>query len=286
MHDRVVVALALAALAGGLAVDASRVQGFTPMSPADPVLIDPFLHPGLAAATPIAAALAPVAAAMSVDVPILVYHVVRPSYGDDSAAVRAMALTPETFDEQMAYLRDAGYHIIGVGDLESYFASAAPLPEKPIILTFDDGWRDQIIYAFPILQEYGYRATFFVFTNAIGRPNFLTWGDLHALIAAGMTIGDHTRSHPYLTRITSPEKLADEIVGSRGVLEAHLGVPIHEFAYPFGQYNASTTALVEAAGYRSARGDAYTGPQSRAKLYQLSAQNAPVTLEAFKRRFP
>ena len=111
-----------------------------------------------------------------INLPILVYHIVRPSYPSDSAAVRALALTPEVFDAEMDYLETAGYHIVQFSDLEHYFDDGKPLPANPIILSFDDGWGDQFTYAFPILQKYHYTATFFVFTNSIGRPGFLFVG--------------------------------------------------------------------------------------------------------------
>ncbi len=221
-----------------------------------------------------------------IDVPVLVYHVVRPSYPSDSAAVRAIAVTPETFDAEMGYLASAGYRIVKFSDLEAYFASSTPLPPKPVILSFDDGWGDQFAYAFPVLEKYRYPATFFVFTNAIDRPGFLTWDDLHALAAAGMTIGAHSRPHPYLTSIASESKLWSEIDGSRRLLEKELGLPVNEFAYPFGRYDAAIVSLVRKSGYRSARGDYYSGRQSADRLFELSAINAPTTIARFKTLLP
>jgi peptidoglycan/xylan/chitin deacetylase (PgdA/CDA1 family) len=220
-------------------------------------------------------------------VPILVYHIVRPSYPTDSEAVRRLAQTPEVFDAEMQYLHDAGYHVISFAALEDYLNKGTPLLVKPIIISFDDGWGDQFKYAFPILQKYGYTATFFVFTNPISTRGFMTWDDLATLRDAGMTIASHTKSHPFLTKITSPDVLWNEINGSKEVLEKKLGIQVHEFAYPFGKYNASTTADVVRAGYASARGDyvrkGTTQPLSQ--IYELSALNAPTTIEEFKRKF-
>ena len=223
--------------------------------------------------------------AKKLNLPILVYHIVRPSYPSDSKAVRAIALTPKTFNAEMKYLRTAGYHIVHFGDLEAYFKTGTPLPSKPIILSFDDGWNDQFTYAFPILKAYGYTATFFVFTNAIGRRGFLSWDELRQLLAAGMTIGDHTRSHPYLTDISSSAALWNEIDGSKKILEKHLGVSINEFAYPFGAYNNVIQMLVKKAGYASARGDYFSGEQASNRLYDLSAMNAPTTTVLFEKKF-
>jgi peptidoglycan/xylan/chitin deacetylase (PgdA/CDA1 family) len=220
-------------------------------------------------------------------VPILTYHIVRPSYPGDDAAVQAIAVTPQTFDAQLAHLQASGYHVISFRELEAYLASSTTLLAKPIILSFDDGWSDQYMYAFPILEKYRDTATFFVFTNAIGRKGFMTWQDLKNLNAAGMTIGDHSESHPYLTKIADPQKLWNEIDGSKVILQNELGIPVTEFAYPFGQYSAYVIALVQQAGFLSARGDYWSGDtQSADHRYELSAINAPTTTAAFVKDFP
>ena len=220
-------------------------------------------------------------------VPIVVYHIVRPSYPNDIQSVRALAHTPEVFGAEMKYLADAGYHVISFRALENHFQNGTPLPAKSIIISFDDGWGDQFEYAFPILKKYNYTATFFVFTNSIGTRGFLTWDNLRALLNAGMTIGSHSRSHPFLTKITSPTALWNEIYGSKQVLEKNLNTAITEFAYPFGKYDAAIVDLVKKAGYASARGDYYySRSQSPGQIYSLSALNAPTTTALFAQAFP
>ena len=210
-----------------------------------------------------------------------------PRYPSDSKAVRALAHTPEVFDAEMKYLDDVGYHVISFHELENYFKNGTALPARPIIISFDDGWGDQFMYAFPILEKYHYPATFFVFTNPIGTKGFMTWDQLRTMQKAGMTIGSHSRSHPYLTRIADPKKLWNEINGSKQALERQLGVTVNEFAYPFGQYNADIVAATVQAGYLSARGDRYyRGEQTADRLYELDALNAPTTLALFARMFP
>lgn len=219
-------------------------------------------------------------------IPIVVYHIVRPNYPGDSEAVRNLAQTPEVFDAQMKYLGDAGYHVVSFVDLENYFQNGMPLPTKPLIISFDDGWGNQFQYAFPILEKYHYTATFFVFTNPIGTKGFITWDQLRTMRDAGMTIGSHSRSHPYLTKIGNPTALWNEIVESKVKLERKLGIVVREFAYPFGKYNPSIVNLVKRAGYASARGDLYTGGgQSTDLLYELSALNAPTTTALFEQKF-
>lgn len=219
----------------------------------------------------------------AIQVPILVYHIIRPSYASDSAQVRALAQTPEIFDAQMQYLRDANYHLISFATLENYFNKGTPLPSRPVIISFDDGWSDQFAYAFPILQKYNYTATFFVFTNPINTRGFMTWDNLRTLSDAGMTIGAHSRSHPFLNKITNPDILTNEVRGSKRSIEEHLGITVQQFAYPFGQYTASTTAEVRKAGFSSARGDYVQkdGLQSAEILYELNAFNVPTSTGLF-----
>ncbi len=262
-------------------------QVFSGLSPQNPSPDQAFYAELPATSTQATDTIAATSTGKSIDLPIVVYHIVRPSYPSDSAAVRAIALTPETFAAEMQHLKAGGYHVVRFSDLEAYFKDGTALPSKPIILSFDDGWGDQFVYAFPILEKYHYPATFFVFTNAIGRRGFLSWSDLHRMLAAGMTVGDHTRSHPYLTHITDQAVLWDEIYGSKQTLEKRLGVPVNEIAYPFGMYDPAIVALVKKAGYLSARGDYWSGNRQTAdKLYALSAINAPTTTASFESRFP
>lgn len=218
--------------------------------------------------------------------PILVYHIVRPSYPSDSRAVRAIAHTPEVFDAEMNYLTTAKYHVVSFADLENYYRLGTPLPDRPIVISFDDGWSDQFEYAFPILEKYRYTATFFVFTNPIGTRGFLTWDELRTMLRAGMTVGSHTRSHPFLTRISDPALLWKEIYGSKQKLEKNLNITVNDFAYPFGRYDPAIVALVKKAGYTSARGDRVKGTQTAERLYDLNALNAPTTTALFAQKFP
>lgn len=190
---------------------------------------------------------------LSVALPIVVYHSVRPNFNGQTAEVKRYTVEPEILDHELAYLHDNNYHVISLTALSKYFDEGIPLPAKSIVLTFDDGWKNQYTYAFPLLKKYGFTATFFVFTSAIGHKNFMTWDQIKEMDAAGMTIGGHSRTHPYLTKITDPIALKKEITGGKQVIEEHLGHKIETFAYPFGLYNATTTRAVYDAGYRIAR---------------------------------
>jgi peptidoglycan/xylan/chitin deacetylase (PgdA/CDA1 family) len=201
-------------------------------------------------------AAAPVSSFRYLRVPILVYHSVRPYTADMSRLVRKYTVPPESLDEQLRYLQQNGYTVISFESLVNAITSAnATLPAKPVVLTFDDGWEDLYRHAFPILRKYNDTATFFIFTNAIGSRDFMTWAQLVTMQAAGMDIESHSVSHPLLSAITDRARLWKEIEGSREIIASHLGRAPDIFAYPYGAYNDLVIAMLKAAGYRAARVD-------------------------------
>jgi len=218
----------------------------------------------------------------AVRVPILVYHSVTSFYPHQTTANRLWTVTPEVFEQQMKYLKDNGYITISFADLNNHFASSTPLPAKPVILTFDDGWKNQYRNAFPLLKRYGLTATFFVFTNAIGHPNYFSWDELREIQTAGMTVGDHTMYHPYLYKIADEKVLQKEIITSKEILEKNLGKRIDDFAYPFGHVSNKSLEMVKIAGYKTARTNGYVGSWHMANdLYTLRSYNAQNDLQKF-----
>ena len=184
----------------------------------------------------------------TVELPILLYHHVVPAH-----AQGPLFVTPEGFEKQLQYLQDNGYQSVSFDDVADCLEFGVPLPERPVILSFDDGWENQFQYAFPLLQKYGFTGTFYVVTNYLDHQNFMTLDQLKTMMAAGMIIGSHTRNHPALPSLGTGQRLKDEVVNSKIWLEDQLGVPIDTFAYPYGSYTAAVVAAVKAAGYRTAR---------------------------------
>jgi len=215
----------------------------------------------------------------AVEVPILVYHHIRQPARFGSRVEWRLTVTPEVFDRQMRYLQENGYHVITFANLVGYLERESELPDKPVIISFDDGWEDQFINALPRLEEYHYNATFFVITNFVDTPGFLSWPQLRRILAAGMEIGSHTRSHPRLDKINNPGTLWDQIFTSKQILESKLNAAVDEFAYPFGAYNAASASIVRSAGYRAARACCIGRVQSDA--YALRAVMAPNDLAKF-----
>lgn len=222
----------------------------------------------------------------SINVPVIVYHSIRPSYPEESASIKQFTTEPVIFEQELLFLQERGYATISFDDVLAYFDKGKPLPKKSVILTFDDGWENQYNYAFPLLKKYSMTGTFFIFTNAIGHKNFMSWDQIKELDKAGMTIGGHSKTHPYLTKITDPEKLAVEISNSKNTIEEHIGKPITAFAYPFGLYNEQTIEAVRSAGYRIARtskaGITHTA-DSLLTFTCLYDQNAMYVFERFEK---
>lgn len=190
----------------------------------------------------------------SLKIPIFIYHSVRPHISGESKTQDRYDVAPRLLEQQFVYLRDNGYNTISLDDLvnDIKHGSAAPI-EKPVILTFDDGWENQYRYAFPLLKKYHMTATFYIFTNAIGKKtHFLTWDQVKEMDAAGMTIGSHTLSHPYLKKLSSDE-LRKEIVESKKIIENELKKPVMHFASPFGYTSPEVVEIIKAAGYSTGR---------------------------------
>lgn len=192
----------------------------------------------------------PSGTAIAHTVPILMYHYLsEPPPGAD-AIRRDLSVSPANFEAQLAYLRQAGYETISLADLAYALSQDAPLPEKPIILTFDDGHRDNYENAFPLLRKYGYTATFFVFTQVIDTYNvdFLTWEMVTEMHQAGMEFGSHSYRHLDMSN-RDVDFLVYEILGSKEAIEERIGEPVRFFAYPSGAYDGLTIKVLESANF-------------------------------------
>lgn len=190
----------------------------------------------------------------SIKVPIFIYHSVRPHMSGESKRQDAYDITPELLEEQLAYLHDHGYTALTLNELVRDLALGTTAPvTKPVILTFDDGWKNQYRYAFPLLKKYHLTATFYIYTKPIGtKKHFLTWDQVGEMDAAGMTIGSHTLTHPYLKGLSETE-LKKEIGESKKIIETQLKKPVLHFASPFGYSSPEIVRLLQEAGYKTAR---------------------------------
>ncbi|NLW16427.1 MAG: polysaccharide deacetylase family protein [Firmicutes bacterium] len=180
-------------------------------------------------------------------IPILMYHVI----GDGSGSLHELYVNPSVFASQMEYLYANGYHTITLEELYKHWQEGEPLPPRPIVITFDDGYRSDYEEAFPILQTYGFKAVHFLYVKKLQQGQGLTREEIATLMAAGHEIGNHTYSHVEIHRL-SQERLAQETQTAKDALEEMLNIPIVSFCYPVGRYSTEAVNAVDAAGHKIA----------------------------------
>ncbi|MDE0144156.1 MAG: trypsin-like serine protease [Caldilineaceae bacterium] len=185
-----------------------------------------------------------------VQAPILMYHYVSEPPAGSDVYRRDLSVSPDLFRSHLQALADAGYTPISMYDLVDHLNQGAPLPEKPVILTFDDGYRDNFENAFPLLEEFGMTAMFFVVTDFMdeGNPLYLSWDMAREMQDAGMFIESHGRNHASL-RNRNDDYLIWQALGSAETIEHELGVRPRFITYPFGHYDSNTIRIFESAGF-------------------------------------
>ncbi len=182
--------------------------------------------------------------------PILMYHYVSVPPAGSNVYRQDLSVTPDLFRSHLQALDDAGYTTISMYELVRHLNQGTPLPEKPVILTFDDGYRDNYENALPLLQEFGKTAMFFVVTDYIdaGNPLYLSWDMAREMQAGGMHIESHGRNHASL-RNRNDDYLVWQALGSAETIEYELGVRPRFITYPFGHFDSNTIRIFESAGF-------------------------------------
>ncbi len=187
---------------------------------------------------------------VGITVPVLMYHHV--SWEVDPAAPD-LTVSPKDFADQVLYFKHQGYETITLSQLHKELFGQEEIPPKPIVFTFDDGYRDVFENAVPVLMQNGYVGSFAIATELLGRPTYAVWDDVIAAQKQGMEIISHTENHLDLTNpVYSDADLHREIDESKLILENKLGSPIEIFVYPYGRYNEKIQQMVAAAGYKMA----------------------------------
>jgi peptidoglycan/xylan/chitin deacetylase (PgdA/CDA1 family) len=209
-------------------------------------------------------------AARAIRVPILMYHYISVPPPDADKYRLDLSVIPDAFETQMDYLAINGYHPIRLVDLADYLLNGTALPDKPIVLTFDDGYADNYANAFPILHNHKFAGTFFVITQFVNenRWGYMSWAQLEEMATAGMEIGSHSIDHPDL-RSKSKAFQTQQLAGSKQMIETRLGVPVLSFAYPAGKYDANTISILRSGGYLSAVTEIQGTNQSSERVYEL-----------------
>lgn len=184
-------------------------------------------------------------------IPILMYHSINPHIQKEDR----LAITPEMFRKQMRFLRDRHYNVITLGEAADIIRDKKKAPRRTVAITFDDGYKDNYTYAFPVLKEYNFPATMFIIVNEVGREqgDRVSWDDLKAMQASGLvSIGSHTLNHPYLVDLSSQDEVTKEVRDSKKILEEKLGRKADAFCYPAGRFNEKIRQVVIDSGYKFA----------------------------------
>jgi peptidoglycan/xylan/chitin deacetylase (PgdA/CDA1 family) len=192
-------------------------------------------------------------------VPILMYHRVAT---DGPAGLGRFRVDPILFDEQLAALKQTGFRAIDLNGWMAALSRAEALTGRPIILTFDDGYRDFVTAALPALRRYSFAATVFLVADRIGGvadwdssygepAALMSWQELREIGTEGVELGCHSLIHRPMTEMNRADLLADTR-RAREILELGLGQPVTHFAYPYGAENMSVREAIAALGFASA----------------------------------
>jgi peptidoglycan/xylan/chitin deacetylase (PgdA/CDA1 family) len=196
-------------------------------------------------------------------VPILIYHHIA-----EKVPTSRYFISPDIFDSQMRALQRWGYTSIPLSLLVEALTEGAFLPPRPVVITFDDGYREVYTYAYPIMQRYGFTGTVYVIAGSIGVGKYMNARQLRQLARAGWEIGSHGWTHTSLR--SQSVNLAREIEESRQKLEELVDSSVETFAFPYGLTSKYVTGLVKDAGYRAAVGLGGSFRHTKKTRYYLS----------------
>ena len=173
------------------------------------------------------------------------------------------------FEQHMKWLKEYGYTSITPEELYEFIVNGSELPEKPVLITFDDGYKDNYTNAYPIMKKYGFKGTIFVVTGFLGvYDNYMTWEQAKELADNGFSIESHTYSHKSMTE-ASDEEISKELTKSRDTIKNKLGIDADFMAYPTGTYNLHIAELVQKAGYKGAFTIKYDNVSRESNVYAL-----------------
>ncbi len=214
----------------------------------------------------------PVLPTASINVPILVYHYVEFVKDSKDTIRKSLDIIPPIFEAQIKTLKDFGYNFITASELGQYLDGKKQLPQRPVILTFDDGYADFYTDVFPILKKYNVAATEYVVSGFLDTPNYMTTEQVKEIAQSGLVeIGAHTVHHLNLKSLPL-EHAKKEIEQSKEDLEQLLGIKVVSFAYPYGGFNEHLAELVKNAGFTTGvttKGGSIVNQENKFTLFRV-----------------
>jgi len=185
-------------------------------------------------------------------VPMLLYHYIEVVKDENDTIRKGLAVIPPVFEEQVKTLKEAGYTFITPAQLADGFDDKRRLPKKPLILSFDDGYRDFYTDAFPILKKYKIKSVVYLVPAFLDKPNNMTTPQVEEIIKSGLVeIGAHTINHAHLKGLDE-KRAKEEIKKGKTMLEEAFNIKIVSFAYPYGEFDLKIIQLVKEAGFTTA----------------------------------
>lgn len=189
------------------------------------------------------------AAALAINVPILTYHYIASNPNPKDTQRDALSVPPDKFEAQMDYLSKNGYTPITLDNLYGIFNNLSKAPNKPIVLTFDDGYQDFYSIAFPILRRFNFHAVAFIPTGLIGGNYYMNWDQIKEIAQSGLVhFEGHSLSHANLASLKY-DALLKQLVDSKNMLEFQTGYHVNFVAYPYGSTNSNVQAAARKTGY-------------------------------------
>jgi peptidoglycan/xylan/chitin deacetylase (PgdA/CDA1 family) len=197
------------------------------------------------------------------EVPVLCYHHIR-NVGSTRELKNEYEVSVTEFKSQMKALADSGYKTVTPDQLYNYLVYGGSLPEKPVVITYDDTDEEQFSIAKPEMDKYGFKGVYFIMTISIGRPNYMSKEQIKQLSDEGHVIASHTWDHSRVDRYTYEHAIDEggkkkivndwdqQLVKTKTKLEGIVGKPIEYFAYPFGIWSKSGIPEIEKRGYKMA----------------------------------
>lgn len=175
-------------------------------------------------------------------IPVLYYHSVNDSVDNE------VTISPSLLKKELEYIKNQGYTTLSLKEVENYILNNQPIPEKSILITFDDGYMDNYYNAYPILKELNMKATIFCITSELDGSYYLSEDAIKEMSKNNIDIESHTLNHPHLNSLTYDEQLK-ELTESKAKLENITGNKITAIAFPFGDYNEDSIKAAKNSGY-------------------------------------
>lgn len=210
--------------------------------------------------------------------PFLLYHKIDLPTPD--VKVRGAFTPPKAFARQLEMLAKRGFKFATASEMAAFFRENGEFPEKTVAITFDDGWKDNLANAFPILRRFGAKATIFLVTNCLGKTTdtvtaegegpreHLSIEDVRTMSAAGIEFGSHTHTHRHFDKLELGD-IQDELATSKGIVESITQRPCESFAYPAGFFTEMAKDAVKAAGFQIAFTTVYS-PEMSPDVFALN----------------